>query len=100
MKAGQIVDALLNGGPPPDDPERLFAQYASAIGQENAAKEADILRQFKRQAAGYIRWINPDFTQADLRSLRSAHTFAEAEAVLARYDSDPSFLSMVRQGYF
>jgi hypothetical protein len=94
----------------PDDPETLAARYLKAMVSEkdaaDAAKAAEILNTFKRQAIGYIKWAHAgdeqgkDYDPADLQKIRRAKTFEEAAAVLAQYDTEPSFLSMVIEGYF
>ena len=79
-----------------------------AFSKFNAGRnEQEILHRFKRSAVAYIRWIDPPdldsrysgFDAEDIRRLRRAKNFREAAAVLAAYDSDPSFLSMIAQAY-
>ena len=98
----QIVDALLD----PDDLSENIERFAKIIGAGNAAKDKTVLTRFKRAVRGYIKWAHTDeeqgklYDDADLAALRKAQTFAEAEAILARYESEPSFMYMVRSGYF
>lgn len=102
MKAKDIVEALLD----PDDPAMNVERYAQAMGMQQAAKERDVLEKFKRSVRAYIKWANPreegfwGVPQEDLVALRRAKTFEEAQAILAKWESEPSFLSMIRQGYF
>jgi len=92
--------------PEVDDPQSNFERFAAAIGAENAAQEASVLARFKRAVRGYIIWAHAGdeqgagYDQADLARLRKAKTFEEAQAILAQYETQPSFLSMVSQGYF
>src|ERR1035437_1719323 len=97
MKARKLIEA--------ETPKSVF----KAFSKFNAGRsEQEILDRFKRGAIAYIRWVdpsNPDsgcpgFDVEDIRRLGRAKTFQEAEAVLAAYDRDPSFLSMIGQGYF
>jgi hypothetical protein len=97
MKAREIIEA--------ETPKSVF----KAFSQFNAGRnEQEVLERFKRSAVAYIQWIdppdpdrgNPGFNVEDIWRLKRAKTFQEAEAVLAAYDSDPSFLSMIAQGYF
>lgn len=103
-KAETVVNRLLEADP--DDPQRVLAQYMQLVGQQQAAKAADVLQQFKRSVIAYIKWAHAGDEQGagydpdDLRRLRKAKTFAEAEAILAQYETEPSFLSMLGQGYF
>ena len=104
MKANAIVNRLLETDP--DDPMLNFERFAKAIGAEADATEREILVRFKRAVRGYIKWCHTDdeqgklYDDADLVALRKAKTFAEAEAILRQYESEPSFLYMVRSGYF
>ena len=94
----------------PDDPETLAARYLKAMVSEkdaaDAAKAAEVLNTFKRQAIGYIKWAHAGDEQgigydpADLKKIRQAKTFEEAAAALARYETEPSFMLTVVQGYF
>ena len=101
-EAKEIVEALLD----PDDPSENIERFAKVIGAENAAKDKTVLTRFKRAVRGYIKWAHTDeeqgklYDDADLAALRKAQTFAEAEAILAQYESEPSFMYMVRSGYF
>lgn len=97
MKARKIIEA--------ETPRSVF----KAFSKFNAGRtDQEILYRFKRSAVAYIRWIDPPdpesgyagFDLEDIRRLRRAKTFQEAEAVLAAYDCDPSFVSMIAQGYF
>lgn len=105
MKAKVIVAALLEAVDP-DDPALNVERYAQAMGMERAAKDRDVLEKFKRSARAYIKWANPRDEQfsgvdeEDLRALRKAKTFEEAQAILAKWETEPSFLSMIEQGYF
>lgn len=91
-----------------DAPESNLDRYAKAIGAQADASALEILRHFRRSAIAYIKWANPrdaengvwGWEDEDMAALRRAKTFAEAEAILAKYESEPSFLSMVAQGYF
>jgi hypothetical protein len=97
MKARKIIEA--------ETPKSVFKAFSKLNADRN---EQEILDRFKRSAIAYIRWIdapdpdggNPGFDVEDIRRLGRARTFQEVEAVLAAYDSDPSFLSMIVQGYF
>jgi hypothetical protein len=97
MKARKIIEA--------ETPKSVFKAFSKSNAGRN---EQEILDRFKRSAIAYIRWIDPPdpgsgcagFDMEDIRQLSQAKTFQEAEAVLAAYDSDPSFLSMIAQGYF
>ena len=97
MKARKIIEA--------ETPMSVFKAFSKLNAGRN---EQEILHRFKRGAVAYIRWIDPPdpdsgyagFDVEDILRLRRAKTFQEAEAVLAAYDSDPSFLSMIAQGYF
>ncbi len=97
MKARKIIEA--------ETPKSVFKAFSKFNAGRN---EQEILYRFKRSAIAYIRWIDPPdpgsgyagFDVEDIRRLARAKTFQEAEAVLAAYDSDPSFLSMIAQGYF
>ena len=108
MKAKVIVNKLLETADviDPDDPSDNIERFAKAIGAENAAKNKTVLTRFKRAVRGYIKWAHTDdeqgnlYDDADLVALKQAQTFAEAEAILARYESQPSFMYMVRSGYF
>jgi len=90
----------------PDDPGMNLERYAQAMGMQRAAKEQEVLEKFKRSVRAYIKWANPRDEQfwgvdaEDLRALRRAKTFEEAQAILAKWESEPSFLSMIQQGYF
>lgn len=100
MNAKAIVDNLL------DEPSDNFGRFLAAVGMEQDATERKVLARFKRAVRGYIKWAHTDEEQGamydpeDLVLLRKAETFAEAEAILAKYESSPSFLYMVRSGYF
>jgi hypothetical protein len=104
MQAAKIVAKLLEA-----DEEMtpgLAQHYVDLIGNkaaaDRAAEETRIRILFQNQALGYMRWITDNQAdKEDVRAVLSANTFAEIEAVLAKYD-DPkiSFLSMVREGYW
>jgi hypothetical protein len=106
--SGEDIERFLNAINPQhaDYAKSNFERFAAAIGAENAAQEASVLARFKRAVRGYIIWAHAGdeqgagYDQADLARLRKAKTFEEAEAVLAQYETQPSFLSMVSQGYF
>lgn len=90
-----------------DEPSENLERFAAAIGKEYEGKEKITLWKFKRAVRGYIKWAHTDeeqgrlYDDADLKALAKAKTtFAEAEAILAKYESEPSFLYMVRSGYF
>ena len=115
MNAKAIVNTLLEAVDPvfakrevdPDDPSENIERFAAAIGAENAANDKATLTRFKRAVRGYIKWAHEGDEQGvgydddeDLVLLKKAKTFAEAEAILAKYESEPSFLYMVRSGYF
>lgn len=86
-----------------DEPSQNFARFAKAIGDDN---ERHVLSRFKKAVRGYIKWVHTDdeqgklYDDADLVALRKVQTFAEAEAILKKYEGEPSFLYMVRSGYF
>ena len=88
----------------PDDPALNIERFAQAIGMQYDEHDKQVLRRFKQAVKGYIRWVNDDTGQttdpADLKQLNQAKTFAEAEAILAKYSGEPTFLYMVRSGYF
>lgn len=100
-----IVNSLLEDESA-DAPSLNFERFAKAIGAEADATEREILVRFKRAVRGYIKWVNPrgegfyGVPPEDLAALKKAQTFAEAEAILRQYESEPSFLYMVRSGYF
>ena len=103
MNARVLVENLLN---PNDEPSSNFERFVTAIDADNTKTERQILGTFKRAIRGYIRWVHTDedegkaYDEADLVRLRKAKTFQEAEAILAQYESQPSFLYMIRSGYF
>ena len=82
------------------------AAASAIIGAENEKNEKKVLTRFKRAVRGYIKWAHTgdeqgvSYDEADLALLKQAQTFAEAEAILAQYESEPSFMYMVRSGYF
>lgn len=89
----------------PDNPDSLMRHYAPAI----AGKNAEVLKTFKRQVIGYIKWthaadvdngIPTGYEPEDLVRVRKAKTFEEVEAILAQFEGEPSFLYMIRAGYF
>jgi hypothetical protein len=84
-----IRDFILRTGGSPEDPVTLAT--------------------FKRQAVGYIKWahagdvdqgIPTGWNPEDLRAIRRAKTLDDAIAAFAPWDSEPSFMYMVMQGYF
>ena len=111
-KPAAVVNALLeeepvaSAGPDPDDPQHNLDRYAQAIGTAHAKNDRAVLDRFKRGAKAYIRWAHTDpemgqmYDETDLRRISRATTFAQVQAVLANYETTPSFLSMVAQGYF
>lgn len=105
MSAKTIVNSLLEDESA-DAPEVNIERFAKAIGAEAEATEREVLVRFKRAVRGYIKWCHAGdeqgqgYDDADLVTLRKAKTFAEAEAILRQYESEPSFLYMVRSGYF
>lgn len=106
MIALAIVDKLLEAGADPDSPEMNMDRFMQAIGAEREAGEQAALLRFKRAVRGYIKWAHTDeeqgemFDPDDLLRLRRAKTFEEAAAILAQYETQPSFMYMVSQGYF
>jgi len=97
----QIVDALLD----PDDPSENIERFAKIIGAGNAAKDKTVLTRFKRAVRDYIKWLQADAEDqndayADLALLKQAKTFEEVEAILKKHEGEPSFIYMVRSGYF
>ena len=102
------IERFLNAIDPrhADNAKTNFDRYVAAMGLENYRQSQETLGRFKRSAALYIKWAHAGDEQgagydpADLRRLARAKTFEEAEAILAEYETDPSFLSMVSQGYF
>lgn len=89
-----------------DAPSENIERFMKIIGDENAKTEKQVLARFKRAVRGYIKWAHTDDEQGrlydddDLVLLKKVKTFAEAEKILAQYESEPSFLYMVRSGYF
>lgn len=89
-----------------DAPSENVERFSKIIGAENAKTEKQVLSRFKRAVRGYIKWAHEDeeqgilYDEDDLVALKKAKTFAEAEAILAKYESEPSFIYMVRSGYF
>jgi len=102
MNAIAIVYKLLeDGGVDPDSPEFNLDRYAQAIGLDRARDEADILQRFKAGVVAYIRWAVPgEYNPQDLRRISRAVSFEQVEQILQRYETDPSFLEMVSQGFF
>lgn len=104
MNAVTVVNKLLEADP--DDVSDNFTRFVGIIGDENAKTEKQVLTRFKRAVRGYIKWAHEDeeqgilYDEDDLALLKQAQTFAEAEAILARYETTPSFMYMVRSGYF
>jgi hypothetical protein len=106
-KANKIVDNLLEADVPPEDQpsEDLMNRYAEVV---KASPDMQAVPRFKAAVRRYIKWAHSDpdigqidYDPADLLALRRAKTFAEVEAILAKYDSpDVSFLRMISQGYF
>jgi len=92
--------------PEADQPKANIERFIAAIGAENDAKDKQVLARFKRAVRGYIIWAHAGDEQgaaydaADLARLRKAKTFEEAQAILAQYETTPTFMSMVSQGYF
>lgn len=85
----------------PDNPDSLMKHYTAAIAGQNA----DVLKTFKRQAIGYIKWAHngeymDQYDPLDIRVIQRAKTFEQVEEVLKRYDTEPTFLAMVKAGYF
>ena len=66
----------------------------------------DQLSTFKRQAIGFIKWVNldsevdPESIVEDQETIRKAQNFSEIESVLKKHDIDNMFLSLVSDGYF
>ena len=89
-----------------DEPSANFTRFSAIIGAENEKNEKKVLTRFKRAVRGYIKWAHEgdeqgaSYDEEDLALLKQAQTFAEAEAILAQYESEPSFMYMVRSGYF
>jgi hypothetical protein len=81
--------------------------YAMALKVDLSGATPQQLDTFKRQAIGYIKWINrgdesvsQDWKQ-DIKAIRKAYDFDQVAPILARYDSPGcEFLSMIAQGYF
>jgi len=105
MNANVIVNTLLETYDP-DSVSDNIQRFIGIIGDEQAKTNKQVLTRFKRAVRGYIMWAHEDeeqgkfYDEADLLLLKHAQTFAEAEAILAQYESEPSFLYMVRSGYF
>jgi len=105
MNANVIVNTLLETYDP-DSVSDNIQRFIGIIGDEQAKTNKQVLTRFKRAVRGYIKWAHEDeeqgklYDEADLLLLKHAQTFAEAEAILAQYESEPSFLYMVRSGYF
>jgi hypothetical protein len=90
-----------------DDPDHFKDVYTD-IYTDGMPVTPELLARFKRQVAAYIKWVDapdgdagymPDH-RADFRRLRRATTFEQVQEILAKYDTTPSFLSMIQQGYF
>lgn len=102
--AHKIVNKLLETDP--DSPEANMERYAQAIGMKLARGDMFILARFKKGVKAYIRWAHAgdeqgaSYDQADLRRIDRAKCFAQVLKILRQYETEPSFLSMVAQGYF
>ena len=89
-----------------DAPSKNMERFVEIVGRENAKTKAQVLQRFKRAARAYIKWAHSGdeqgsgYDEDDLLKLKRAKTFEEAEAILGQYETEPSFLSMVAQGYF
>lgn len=107
-----IVDKLLeaDGTPAPSDdldaPGENVERYMQAIGAQKDEDAKRVLDRFKKAARAYIRWAHTDeemgqmYDNADLRRISKAASFEQVQQILAKYETTPSFLSMVSQGYF
>lgn len=106
-RATAIVQKLLEAeGEVPSADEFDAKAYFMSMAQPG--DEPEVLNRFKNAIRLYIKWIDKPQPEhgylanhgPHLRALRKAKTFDEAEAILALYDGEPSFLYMVGQGYF
>lgn len=84
-----------------EDDESDIERYIDALG-----RETDALERFKRGVKAYIRWAHTDsdlgavYDEADIRRISRATSFEQVVPILAKYETKPSFLSMVADGYF
>lgn len=78
-------------------------EYALSLNLDLSGVTPEQLKTFKRQAAGYIKWVgeNSDEAVQAAKLVQRAVTFNDAVAILSQHENpDVSFSYMVAQGYF
>lgn len=99
MNGDQIVQKLLENDEDAIDPK----EYVAAMGEiDLSGISPEQVAVFKRQAAGYIKWITGEtYDPRIAQDIAAASTFDAVARILSLYDEPGlSFLSMIKQGYF
>lgn len=110
MNAKAIVSSLLEDSPEDSEFDAIFRELVDDAETAARSREESSLKRFKDAVYEYVKWMNtPDefnrgMSPAELsairKSLKRAKSFREVEQILRPLDDDPSFLSMIKSGFF